>query len=64
MVTAFLGRLERGALDSVRFTDGEVTRLVLAPPDEVWALLARGDRALAAGARAVFPRALGALEGG
>lgn len=64
VVTAFIGRLASGALDSVRFTDGEVTRLVLAPPDEVWALLARGDRVLAAGARAVLPRALAHLEGG
>lgn len=62
IVTAFLGRLARGALDSVRFADGEVTRLVLAPPDEVWALLARGDRVLAAGARGVLPRALDRLE--
>ena len=62
VITAYLGRLARGALDGVRFADGEVTRLVLAPPDEVWRLLARGDRALAAGARAVLPRALAVLE--
>jgi isopentenyldiphosphate isomerase len=62
VVTAYLGRLAPGALDTVRFTDGEVTRLVLAPLDEVWRLLSRGDRALAAGARAVLPRALARLE--
>ncbi|MEZ0228483.1 MAG: hypothetical protein ACAI25_07640, partial [Planctomycetota bacterium] len=55
VVTAYLGRLAGGALDAVRFADGEVTRLLLAPPDEVWGLLSRGDRALAAGARAVLP---------
>lgn len=63
VVTAFLGRLAPGALDRVRFADGEVSRLVLAPPDEVWALLGKGDRALAAGARATFPRVLSVLEG-
>jgi 8-oxo-dGTP pyrophosphatase MutT (NUDIX family) len=61
VVGAFLGRLAAGALDSVRFADGEVTRLILAPPDEVWALVARGP--LTAVARAVLPRALDRLEG-
>lgn len=62
VVTAFLGRLEAGALDRVRFADGEVTRLLLAPPSEAWRLLSKGDRVLAAGARAVLPRALARLE--
>ncbi|MBI3724513.1 NUDIX domain-containing protein [bacterium] len=62
VVTAFVGELAPGALDRVRFADGEVARLVLAPLSECRRLLARSRRSLAAGARAVLPRALDFLE--